>query len=275
MAAKKKTGASKAKKTTKSKKGASGAKKKTGAKKSAAKKKTGARKTGAKKKSTGAKKSAAKAKKKTGAKKSTAKKVGAKKAGAKKSAGKKKSTGGKVKKAIYLEFVGGASSKFWEGSVQGNEFHVRYGRIGSDGALQVKTFATSEDAHAQYVKVMEQKLKKGYGVAKKPKAAPKAAKKAAPKKAKKAGAKKNGGGKKKAAPPPATDKPSAYLEFVGGSSSKFWEGSVTGSDLHVRYGRIGSDGATQLKSFGSPDEAREAYDKLVHQKLKKGYSLVH
>lgn len=247
MAAKKKSGASKAKKAKKTtkKKGASGAKKKT---------------TKAAKKSTGAKK-------KTGAKK-PAKKASAKKP-AKKSGAKK--SGGKVKKSVYLEFVGGSSAKFWEGSVQGNEFHVRYGRIGSDGALKLKSFDDPADAQAAYVKVMEQKLKKGYGVAKKPKAAKAAKAKAAPKKAKAA---KKSTAKKKPATPPATKKSTAYLEFVGGSSSKFWEGKVKGSDLHVRYGRIGTDGATQLKSFDSKEEARAAYDKLVHQKIKKGYALI-
>lgn len=255
MAAKRKSGASKAKKAKKTtkKKGASGAKKKTTKK---PKKSTGA------KKKTGAKK--------TGAKKTKAAKKSAKKSAKKTSAKKKSTGGGKVKKSIYLEFVGGSSAKFWEGSVQGSEFHVRYGRIGSDGALKVKSFDSPADAQAAYVKVMDQKLKKGYGVAKKPAAK----KKAAPKKAKKATKAKSSAKKKKPATPPATKKSTAYLEFVGGSSSKFWEGSVKGSELHVRYGRIGSDGAKQVKSFGSKDEAREAYDKLVHQKLKKGYALI-
>lgn len=300
MAAKRKTGASKAKKSTKTKKGASGKKKsvkKSGAKKTTGKKKstkkTGAKKTTGKKKSTkktGAKKttgkktSAKKTAKKAGAKKTSGKKTGAKKTSGKKTsakktagkktgakkAGAKKSSGGKVKKSIYLEFVGGSSAKFWEGSVKGSEFHVRYGRIGAAGATQIKSFDSPADAQAAYVKVMEQKLKKGYGVAKKPAAAKVSTKKAV----KKAAKKKSPAKKKKPAKPAATSKSSAYMEFVGGSSSKFWEGSVKGTDLHVRYGRIGADGAKQLKSFGSKDEARAAFDKLVHQKLKKGYSLI-
>ncbi len=301
MAAKRKTGASKAKKSTKTKKGASGKKKsvkKSGAKKTTGKKKstkkTGAKKTTGKKKSTkktGAKKttgkktSAKKTAKKAGAKKTSGKKTGAKKTsgkktsakktagkktGAKKAGAKKSSGGGKVKKSIYLEFVGGSSAKFWEGSVKGSEFHVRYGRIGAAGATQIKSFDSPADAQAAYVKVMEQKLKKGYGVAKKPAAAKVSTKKAV----KKAAKKKSPAKKKKPAKPAATSKSSAYMEFVGGSSSKFWEGSVKGTDLHVRYGRIGADGAKQLKSFGSKDEARAAFDKLVHQKLKKGYSLI-
>jgi predicted DNA-binding WGR domain protein len=62
------------------------------------------------------------------------------------------------------------------------------------------------------------------------------------------------------------------FEFVEGTSSKFWEIEQSGTQLTVRFGRIGSNGQTQLKTFGSDEAARKEHDKLVAEKTKKGYS---
>ncbi|MBC7817912.1 MAG: DNA ligase [Planctomycetaceae bacterium] len=62
-----------------------------------------------------------------------------------------------------------------------------------------------------------------------------------------------------------------YFEFVDSSSSKFWEIALNGSDVTTRWGRIGSDGQSKTKSFGSADKARAEYDKLVSDKTDKGY----
>jgi DNA ligase-1 len=62
-----------------------------------------------------------------------------------------------------------------------------------------------------------------------------------------------------------------YLEFVGGSSSKFWEVTIKGSELHIRYGRIGNQGTTQLKRCDDEVSARREATKLAATKLKKGY----
>ncbi len=59
--------------------------------------------------------------------------------------------------------------------------------------------------------------------------------------------------------------------FEEGNSRKFWEVSTNGSALTVRFGRIGTDGQTQLKSFSSPDAAQAEAAKLIGSKLKKGY----
>ncbi len=61
------------------------------------------------------------------------------------------------------------------------------------------------------------------------------------------------------------------LEFEEGNSSKFWRARVDGKTLYVNYGKIGSAGQTQVKDFASPDAAQKEYDKLVREKLKKGY----
>jgi predicted DNA-binding WGR domain protein len=61
------------------------------------------------------------------------------------------------------------------------------------------------------------------------------------------------------------------FECVQGSASKFWEVSVDGDALTVRYGRIGSNGQTQTKSFASAAKALAEHDKLIREKTGKGY----
>ncbi|SDK81161.1 WGR domain-containing protein, predicted DNA-binding domain in MolR [Nonomuraea maritima] len=62
------------------------------------------------------------------------------------------------------------------------------------------------------------------------------------------------------------------LTFVGGGSAKFWEVRQDGAELHIRFGRLGAAGQTQVKSFGSAADATAAADKLVADKLRKGYT---
>jgi predicted DNA-binding WGR domain protein len=64
------------------------------------------------------------------------------------------------------------------------------------------------------------------------------------------------------------------FELVEGSSSKFWEIALDGSSFTVTWGRIGTAGQTQTKSFDSDDKAKKEHDKLVAEKTKKGYSEV-
>jgi predicted DNA-binding WGR domain protein len=62
-----------------------------------------------------------------------------------------------------------------------------------------------------------------------------------------------------------------HLEFAEGTSSKFWRARVEGKTLYVNYGKIGSNGQTQVKDFGDAAGAKAEYDKLVREKRKKGY----
>jgi predicted DNA-binding WGR domain protein/cell wall assembly regulator SMI1 len=64
---------------------------------------------------------------------------------------------------------------------------------------------------------------------------------------------------------------SRSLEFHEGSSNKFWTIKLDGSKHIIEFGRVGTKGQQQSKSFDSPGAAREAFDKLVAEKLKKGY----
>ena len=61
------------------------------------------------------------------------------------------------------------------------------------------------------------------------------------------------------------------FEFVSGSSAKFWEVTTDNREVTVRYGRIGTNGQTQRKSFTSPAAAAQHADKQVAAKLAKGY----
>jgi predicted DNA-binding WGR domain protein len=63
-----------------------------------------------------------------------------------------------------------------------------------------------------------------------------------------------------------------HLEFEEGTSSKFWRARVEGKTLYVNYGKIGSNGQTQVKDLGDAAAAKAEYDKLVREKRKKGYT---
>lgn len=69
-----------------------------------------------------------------------------------------------------------------------------------------------------------------------------------------------------------------YLEYTGSNkenksneSEKFWEATLEGSNIRIRWGKIGIQGQTQIKEFGSPAEAAAQLEKLVAEKTKKGY----
>lgn len=54
-------------------------------------------------------------------------------------------------------------------------------------------------------------------------------------------------------------------------ASKFWEGSVEGSSLTVRFGKIGTAGQTKTKALASASAAEAELSKLVREKMGKGY----
>lgn len=63
-----------------------------------------------------------------------------------------------------------------------------------------------------------------------------------------------------------------HFEYVEGNSAKFWEISQQDSNVTVRFGRIGTQGQTQTKSFGDADAATRHVEKLIAEKTKKGYA---
>ncbi|MFN0052568.1 MAG: WGR domain-containing protein [Planctomycetales bacterium] len=75
------------------------------------------------------------------------------------------------------------------------------------------------------------------------------------------------------APSIATSPPARpqYFEFIEGKSAKFWEITLSGVGVAVRYGRIGTQGQTQTKSFGDVAAAQAHVAKLIAEKTEKGY----
>jgi DNA ligase-1 len=74
--------------------------------------------------------------------------------------------------------------------------------------------------------------------------------------------------------PPPSVAPNAgkrRFELVEGTSSRFWEIEVSGADLVVAFGRIGTAGQTNTKTFATVDTANLEAAKLVVEKTAKGY----
>jgi predicted DNA-binding WGR domain protein len=61
-----------------------------------------------------------------------------------------------------FEFVEGTSAKFWMADVEGNNFIVVYGRLGSDGQRKEKAFPSPDAARKEYDKKVAEKLREGY-----------------------------------------------------------------------------------------------------------------
>jgi DNA ligase-1 len=64
------------------------------------------------------------------------------------------------------------------------------------------------------------------------------------------------------------------FEFVEGSSAKFWEVCVAGVDVTVNWGRLGTSGQSQTKTFDTAEAATKHATKLIGEKTKKGYQEV-
>jgi len=64
-------------------------------------------------------------------------------------------------------------------------------------------------------------------------------------------------------------------EVSDGQSHKFWEITLHGESFSVRFGRIGSEGQRRTKELESADEARAEWERLISEKVRSGYKLVH
>lgn len=65
-----------------------------------------------------------------------------------------------------------------------------------------------------------------------------------------------------------------YLELseAGGGSHKFYEVTVAGTTMTIRYGRIGDQGQTKVTTFADGQKARAAAAKKIGEKVRKGYA---
>ena len=61
------------------------------------------------------------------------------------------------------------------------------------------------------------------------------------------------------------------FEFSEGTSNKFWEITVQGTEATVRFGRIGTAGQSNVKTFADSSAATKHAEKLINEKLGKGY----
>src|SRR3954453_14503674 len=59
--------------------------------------------------------------------------------------------------------------------------------------------------------------------------------------------------------------------FTDDKSNKFWNIDLQGKRFTVQFGKTGAAGQTQIKEFADEAAARREHDKLVAEKLKKGY----
>lgn len=78
---------------------------------------------------------------------------------------------------------------------------------------------------------------------------------------------------------PAPDEPEpepsaagfSEFRFKQGSSDKFWKVAVSGVEMVVIFGRVGTKGSTVTKTFETPDRAKREATKLIAEKIRKGY----
>ncbi|HGU4602598.1 TPA: WGR domain-containing protein, partial [Escherichia coli] len=54
-------------------------------------------------------------------------------------------------------------------------------------------------------------------------------------------------------------------------SHKFWAVEQQENELHITWGKVGSNGQSQVKSFADATAAEKAELKLIAEKVKKGY----
>jgi predicted DNA-binding WGR domain protein len=61
------------------------------------------------------------------------------------------------------------------------------------------------------------------------------------------------------------------FEYVAGSSAKFWQVTTKEQTCTVRFGKLGTQGQTLIKTFPDSSAAQRHADKLVTEKTRKGY----
>lgn len=61
------------------------------------------------------------------------------------------------------------------------------------------------------------------------------------------------------------------LTYKDDKSDKFWNIEVSGKSFTVTYGKTGTNGQTQTKTFESEETCVKEARKLLGEKLKKGY----
>ncbi len=63
-----------------------------------------------------------------------------------------------------------------------------------------------------------------------------------------------------------------HLKYIDGTSDKFWEIQTEGATHTVTYGRNSTSGQSKSKTFDSEEACLKDAEKLIAEKIKKGYS---
>src|SRR6478672_1555443 len=61
------------------------------------------------------------------------------------------------------------------------------------------------------------------------------------------------------------------FQYSDAKSHKFWNIDLTGTSFTVTFGKIGTAGQSQTKTFATPEKAQAEADKLIREKTGKGY----
>lgn len=61
------------------------------------------------------------------------------------------------------------------------------------------------------------------------------------------------------------------LHYSDSKSDKFWIITLENNQHTVQYGRAGTQGQQQTKEFPTAEKARQSYEKLIREKIAKGY----
>jgi predicted DNA-binding WGR domain protein/DNA polymerase III delta prime subunit len=70
------------------------------------------------------------------------------------------------------------------------------------------------------------------------------------------------------------EKQTIRFESHSDASSRFWEITWVSNEYSVHFGRIGTNGQSHTKSFESTETAQREANKIIRQKLRKGYQQV-
>ena len=68
-----------------------------------------------------------------------------------------------------------------------------------------------------------------------------------------------------------TYRASLTLVDPAANAAKFWTVERAGLEVHVTFGRIGTEGQTQVKVFGRISDAVRHVEKMLLEKDRKGY----
>ena len=69
----------------------------------------------------------------------------------------------------------------------------------------------------------------------------------------------------------AATKSKRRFELVDGKSDKFWEIEVQENSVTVQFGRNGTTGQSSVKDFDDAAKAEKHVEKMIAEKLGKGY----